>query len=138
MPRKARPIPTQQFPTGLPYGERQRLEQQAAALPTPNAGGGDPMVAQIQAQIQAQQGSRLDQIAKQGWDVPAVTPLSAPSQRPGEPVTAGLAIGAGPGPEILPQFKAAPLSNFLMTLANATGDQSFVELANADQTSRTY
>ena len=30
-----------------------------------------------------------------------VTPLFAPSQRLGEPVTAGVAVGAGPGPEVL-------------------------------------
>lgn len=30
------------------------------------------------------------------------TPLWAASQRPQEPVTAGLAVGAGPGPEVLP------------------------------------
>ena len=31
----------------------------------------------------------------------AVTPLFAPSQRPDEPVTAGIAMGDGPGPEVL-------------------------------------
>jgi hypothetical protein len=30
------------------------------------------------------------------------TPLSAPSERPDEPVTAGAPFGAGPGPEALP------------------------------------
>lgn len=30
-----------------------------------------------------------------------VTPLYAPSQRPDEPVTAGIAVGPGPGPEAL-------------------------------------
>lgn len=30
-----------------------------------------------------------------------VTPLFAPSQRPDEPVTAGIAMGDGPGPEVL-------------------------------------
>lgn len=30
-----------------------------------------------------------------------VTGLDVPSTRPGEPVTAGLAVGAGPGPEAL-------------------------------------
>jgi hypothetical protein len=32
---------------------------------------------------------------------PAVTPLTAPTQRPFEPVTAGSPLGAGPGPEAL-------------------------------------
>ena len=30
-----------------------------------------------------------------------VTPLYAPTQRPDEPITAGIAMGAGPGPEAL-------------------------------------
>ena len=30
-----------------------------------------------------------------------VTPLYAPSQRPDEPITSGIAMGAGPGPEVL-------------------------------------
>lgn len=31
----------------------------------------------------------------------SITPLYAPSERPGEPVTAGISLGAGPGPEVL-------------------------------------
>jgi hypothetical protein len=30
-----------------------------------------------------------------------VTPLFAPSQRPDEPITSGIAMGDGPGPEVL-------------------------------------
>jgi hypothetical protein len=30
-----------------------------------------------------------------------VTPLYAPSQRPDEPITAGIAMGPGPGPEVM-------------------------------------
>ena len=30
-----------------------------------------------------------------------VTPLFAPSQRPDEPITSGIAMGEGPGPEVL-------------------------------------
>ena len=30
-----------------------------------------------------------------------VTPLYAPSQRPDEPITSGIAMGPGPGPEVL-------------------------------------
>ena len=33
---------------------------------------------------------------------PGALPLSAPTRRPDEPVTAGLPFGPGPGPEILP------------------------------------
>jgi hypothetical protein len=37
----------------------------------------------------------------------AVTPLFAPTQRPEEPITAGVAVGAGPGPEALTMAKSA-------------------------------
>ena len=30
-----------------------------------------------------------------------ITPLYAPSERPGEPITSGIAMGEGPGPEVL-------------------------------------
>jgi len=33
--------------------------------------------------------------------VERVTPLFAPTQRPDEPITAGIAMGAGPGPEVM-------------------------------------
>lgn len=47
-----------------------------------------------------------------------VTPLFAPSQRPDEPITSGIALGAGPGPEALgaraiPQEK---ISDILATM----------------------
>jgi len=35
----------------------------------------------------------------------AVTPLFAPSERPDEPITAGIPMGAGPGPEALMMAK---------------------------------
>jgi hypothetical protein len=36
-----------------------------------------------------------------GPPLPPVVPLNAPSERPEEPVTSGLPMGAGPGPEVL-------------------------------------
>ena len=45
-----------------------------------------------------------------------VTPLYAPSQRPDEPITAGIAMGDGPGPEVLGMNSGVPaesLSNIL-------------------------
>jgi hypothetical protein len=50
-----------------------------------------------------------------------------PTERPGEPVTTGLAVGAGPGPEILPTqaSSAQTVGQFLSTLAalpNAPSD----------------
>jgi hypothetical protein len=46
----------------------------------------------------------------------AVTPLYAPSQRPDEPITSGIAMGEGPGPEVLGINTGVPaesLSNIL-------------------------
>ena len=37
-----------------------------------------------------------------------VTPLYAPTERPDEPITAGIAMGAGPGPEVLGINAVAP------------------------------
>lgn len=33
--------------------------------------------------------------------MPPITPIGAPTQRPSEPVTAGAPVGPGPGPEVL-------------------------------------
>ena len=44
-----------------------------------------------------------------------VTPLFAPSERPDEPITAGIAMGAGPGPEVM--GAARPVQRLSDTLA---------------------
>lgn len=72
----------QEIRTGK-YGESKKLmEQQQGA---PMAGNPTPTPA-VQAPAQAQQPAR---------QMPAVTPLFAPTQRPNEPVTAGLPFGDG-------------------------------------------
>ncbi len=45
-----------------------------------------------------------------------VTPLYAPSQRPDEPITSGIAMGEGPGPEVL-GMRPAPVEKYSDTLA---------------------
>jgi hypothetical protein len=55
----------------------------------------------------------------------AVTPLFAPSQRPDEPITSGIAMGEGPGPEVLGGARPAQkLSDTLAQLLpfDDTGD----------------
>jgi hypothetical protein len=45
-----------------------------------------------------------------------VTPLYAPSQRPDEPITSGIVMGEGPGPEVLgmqSQFATQKMSDIL-------------------------
>lgn len=59
----------------------------------------------VQAAPGQEYGARADQERRQravpmGTNSPP-TPLTAPSQRPNEPVQAGLATGPGPGPEAL-------------------------------------
>jgi hypothetical protein len=39
---------------------------------------------------------------------PPPTPLGAPTERPNEPITAGMPFGAGPGPEMLRPYPGAP------------------------------
>ena len=54
-----------------------------------------------------------------------ITPLYAPSERPGEPITSGIAMGEGPGPEVLGGARPAQkLSDTLAQLLpfDDTGD----------------
>lgn len=55
-----------------------------------------------------------------GWEPPpAPTPLHAPTERPDEPVTAGLATGPGPGPEALGLDGRVPLLAMLRAAYDA-------------------
>ena len=45
-----------------------------------------------------------------------VTPLFAPTQRPDEPITSGIRLGAGPGPEVL-GMRPQPVEKYSDTLA---------------------
>ena len=45
-----------------------------------------------------------------------ITPLFAGTQRPDEPITAGIPMGAGPGPEVL-GMRPAPVEKYSDTLA---------------------
>lgn len=82
---KAQPVRTA---TGGPYGEAKQLAQaqQAAPLPQPQA---PPPGLQAQAHQAAQA------------TPPPSRMIHAPSERPEEPLTTGLATGPGAGPEVL-------------------------------------
>ena len=94
-------------PTGLAYGEAQKLQQAQAAVQlgqatpqAPPAGPQDRMAQAIQAakSMPAPEGSLL-----------------APSARPNEPLTAGLSVGPGPGPEALRQvMPAIPTDDYML------------------------
>lgn len=69
--------------TGLPYGDGQAIRAQQGAAPMAAAPG------------------PADAAPPAAGGAPSLEPISptAPSQRPGEPVTAGAAAGPGPGAE---------------------------------------
>lgn len=71
----------------IAYGEGQEtanLMQSAQMAKTPD----------VKGMSQSEMGMAPSQLGP-------VTPLFAPSQRPDEPITAGIARGEGPGPEVL-------------------------------------
>lgn len=84
-------------PGGLPYGQNQALQQIQQAAP-----------------MQAAQ------------PLPPVTPIHAPSERPGEPITAGVDRGPGPGSEALTARPGRPAgSPLIQAIAEAAaGDPS--------------
>ena len=91
--------------SGMPYGEGQATyEQQRAA----------PMAANPLAQVFSE-----------------ITPLTASTQRPDEPITAGMDFGAGPGSEMLhtpPQRPTVSLIDTFKQLSqfDASGDAELI------------
>jgi hypothetical protein len=72
--------PTQpaKYISGLPYGEGQATYDQQTAAPMARNNSPEPTL-----------------------QMPEPTPLMAPTERPDEPVTAGINIGPGPGSEVM-------------------------------------
>jgi hypothetical protein len=77
------------LPASQNYGDRKAMAEQIAGAPTARTADvrGLP-TGQVQAAAQA---------APQA----PVTELYAPTQRPDEPITSGVAVGPGPGPEVM-------------------------------------
>ena len=86
--------------SGLPYGEGQATMAQQTSAPM-SAGPSTPEIM-----------------------LPSVTALTAPSDRPNEPVTAGMDFGDGPGSEILSLPQSRRLSEILASMVDIdpTGD----------------
>lgn len=85
--------------SGLPYGEGQATMQQQQSAPmagpnTPSSSAANPMAAMLAP----------------------VTPLSAPTERPNEPITTGMDFGAGPGSEALNLPRERTLSEVLSSM----------------------
>ena len=77
------------LPASQNYGDRKAMQEQIAGAPTARTADvrGLPT-----GQVQA---------AAQTAPQPPVTELYAPTQRPSEPITSGVAVGPGPGPEVM-------------------------------------
>jgi hypothetical protein len=77
------------LPASQNYGDRKAMQEQIAGAPTART----PDVRGLPTgQVQA---------AAQAAPQPPVTELYAPTQRPNEPITSGVAVGPGPGPEVM-------------------------------------
>lgn len=114
MPRKPRPAIT---PSGTPEANRTDLmakrTQPLSAVPTGQPYGAhqaeenyvrqNPLQAVPPVQAPGGQTVPFDQqiAALRAGPAPNVVPLTAPTQRPNEPLTAGMATGPGPGPDVL-------------------------------------
>jgi hypothetical protein len=91
---------------GMQYGEGQELmtQQQSAPMAGPSQVASSP--------------------TPLGASMPSVTPLTAPTERPDEPLTAGMDFGAGPGSEALNLPRDRSLSEILASMIDIdpTGD----------------
>lgn len=92
------------LPPSQNYGDRKAMQEIIAGAPT--------------ARTPDVRGLPTGEVRAAAMSAPqeSVTPLFAPSQRPGEEITTGVAVGPGAGPEVLgmqSQFAQAKLSDTL-------------------------
>lgn len=119
-------------PTGVRYGEGKELADAQRALPLPSTGGPSTGGAGSPSPVPAGAGP-LDQAVQHAAAMPAVSGMGfgSPTRRPAEPVTAGLGVGAGAGPEALATFRPQPsVSGAYAILANQLRDPSLQRLAD--------
>lgn len=94
-------------PTGLAYGEHKKQAEARAAIPVPTA-------------VAPTSPSPATAVAR------PVIPLTEPTQRPDEPLTAGLPVGPGPGPEAL----VRPVQKVSELIATLSGGEMSGDLAD--------
>lgn len=97
--------PTNPAPASGPGALSRRTDGKQPIMSLPDADYGEQTTYRQQQQgaplAQSQPLPSASSGAGMGSGDPGVIPLTAPSQRPSEPVTAGAALGPGPGPEAL-------------------------------------
>lgn len=102
--------------TGGQYGEGKALQETQQAA---------PMAAAVKPRISGASAVSAMQ------NMPPITPLTAPTERPDEPITAGMPFGAGPGPEALGmQRQTQSLSDTLAKIIQYDTTGEVVELYN--------
>jgi hypothetical protein len=114
------------------YGDGEAATEAQRRMPTPDltpAPGGVPTPTAGPAP--AGGGDRMAQAMQMLGRMAPGQPLGAPTQRPDEPFTAGLAQGPGPGPEVLRPGDRA--TQTLRLLADYSDDPGLVELAELAQ-----
>jgi hypothetical protein len=114
-----------QVPTGTPYGEASQLQQAQQAVPLPKtpqvpAPGGAPQPVDMGAALAAAKAHVPPNLGK----------LTRPTERPHEPVTAGLP--GGPPPQAgtaAPQRQVGSLSSMISAVAAVSGSAALSQLA---------
>lgn len=121
-----------QVPPDQTYGVGQDQLAQQQALPLPNKRGGGDMVPMPSA---SPTGGSVDPIQQaiamaQAMPFDAVG-LSGPTAEPDEPLTTGIGLGPGAGPEALPPMPHAKnhAAEVLLTLAEARQSPELARLA---------
>lgn len=127
MPRTYQPPQAQ---ASQSYGQKNEQLQAQRQMPLPQ----QPDIAPPAPQGAPQQDrpSIDDAIMQMATEYdPGITPLAAQSIRPDEPVTHGLAQGAGAGPEIFSEpSRALRTADGLQMLAQYTGSDRFAQMAD--------
>jgi hypothetical protein len=126
MPRAKKKPPVLDAPQAS-HGERKELSQLQREAPTPNSGP-SPAAGPVGAPPSPPLGGGAAQVLAQAQSQlpPRGLGLAEPSVRPGEPITAGAPIGAGPGPVRQPNKTA----RYLQHLAALTDDPYLNRMAH--------
>lgn len=124
---------------GKSYPNRSDMRQAPRAIPNQTYGqAGAQLAAQSTIPLPAQAappgpgnaGAGPPSLPGEGG--PPLTPIDAPTTRPGEPLTTGIASGAGPGPEVLQGATLSPIDEIRAMFAANPNDDTRRLLAYLD------